>query len=138
MKQKFVVLILMIIYSGLSSQVLHIYGGQNNQVYLGCINCNKFDSKSIWNAYGNYGSTFSSTSIWNEFGSYGGGFSQYSPFNNFTSTPPIIVDSNGGFYGYLTSNQYMSQRANFSLANTICKYWKVIKEDVSKWYDEIF
>ncbi len=138
MKQKFIVLILMTIYLGMSAQVLHIYGGQNNQVYLGCINCNKFDSKSIWNAYGNYGSIYSSTSIWNEYGSYGGSYSQYSPFNNYTSTPPIIVDNNGGFYGYLTSNQYMSQKANFSLANTICKYWKVIKEDVSNWYDEIF
>ena len=120
------------------AQALHIYGGQKHDVYLGCINCNKFDSKSIWNAYGTYGSKYSSTSIWNDYGTYGGQYSAYSPFNNYTSTPPIIVDAAGDFYGYLTSNLYMNNRANFTLANTITKYWKLIKEDVSEWYDEIF
>ncbi len=40
----------------ISSQELHIYGGEKHDVYLGCLNCNKYDSKSIWNAYGSYGS----------------------------------------------------------------------------------
>jgi len=138
MKYLFVILITLVMYSGVDSQTLYIYGGQNNEVYLGCLNCNKFDSKSIWNAYGSYGSKYSIYSIWNEYGLYGGEYSMYSPFNKYTGTPPILVDSRGNFYGYLTANLYQSQRADFSLANTICKYWKVIKEDVSKWYDEIF
>ncbi len=122
----------------ISAQVLHIYGGQKQDVYLGCLNCNKFDSKSIWNAYGSHGSKFSATSIWNSYGSYGGKYSQYSPFNGFTNSPPIIVDSSGEFYGYLTSNTFMSNRANFALANTVCKYWEAIIEDVGGWYDKIF
>jgi len=39
----------------LTGQVLHIYGGSNHDVYLGCMNCNKFDSNSIWNQFGTYG-----------------------------------------------------------------------------------
>jgi hypothetical protein len=120
------------------AQTLHIYGGNEKDVYLGCLNCNKFDSKSIWNDFGKYGSKYSATSIWNAYGSYGGKYSQYSPFNTYTSSPPIIVDAQGEFYGYLTSNVYMSNRANFELANFICKNWEVIKEDVSGWYEKIF
>ena len=47
------------------SQTLHLYGGKNNDEYLGCLNCDKFNSNSIWNAFGNYGSKFNSNSIWN-------------------------------------------------------------------------
>jgi len=31
---------------------LHIYGGKDHDVYLGCLNCDNYDSNSIWNAYG--------------------------------------------------------------------------------------
>lgn len=69
--------------------------------FLGVINDNEFDSNSIANSFGTYGSVYSSYSIWNEFGTYGSEFSSYSPYNAFTTTPPEIY-VNGNFYAYLT------------------------------------
>jgi hypothetical protein len=120
------------------AQVLELYGGQNHDVYLGCLNCNKYQSNSIWNAYGRYGSKYQTTSIWNEYGLYGGEYSRYSPFNAYTQTPPVVVDRAGNFYGYLTVNAYKQKRATFALAEVLYRFWKLIPNDVSKWYDEIF
>lgn len=75
--------------------------------FLGKLTSNSFDSESIFNEFGNYGSKFSTTSIFNEFSSYGGQFSSLSPFNSFTSTPPKIF-INGNFWGYLTVNDFVS------------------------------
>lgn len=70
------------------SQTLHIYGGQNQDEYLGCLNCNNYDKNSIWNEYGTYGSEYNSNSPWNSYG----------------SNPPVIVDKDGEFYVYFTVN----------------------------------
>lgn len=121
-----------------SSQTLHLYGGNNNDEYLGCLNCSSYDSDSIWNEYGTYGSSYSSNSIWNEYGTYGSEYNSYSPWNEYSSTPPVVVDKKGNFYGYFTINQYKPKRADFNLALTIYKYHKEIREDISGWYDKIF
>jgi hypothetical protein len=75
--------------------------------YLGKVTSNQFDSESIINDFGNYGSKFSSTSINNEFGSYGGQFSSMSPFNRFTASPPRLV-LNDGRWLYLSTNSTLS------------------------------
>ncbi len=121
-----------------AQKALHLYGGKDHDVYLGCLNCDKYNSYSIWNEYGTYGSKYNSKSIWNEYGTYGGEYSSYSPFNSYSSTPPIIVDKEGNSYGYFTTNEYKSDRSNLKLALIICKNWEEIKEDVSGWYDKIF
>ena len=121
-----------------AAQVFYIYGGARGEVFLGALNTNKYDSDSIWNQYGTYGSKYSSTSIWNKYGQFGGKYSQYSPFNPYSSTPPMLVDGRGNFYGYFTANRYMSRRANFSLVNTICEHWDAICDDVGRWYDRLF
>lgn len=120
------------------AQTLHIYGGMKHDVYLGCLNCNKYHSSSIWNAYGEYGSKYNSKSIWNVYGTYGSKYNLLSPWNAFSDNPPIIVDSSDSFYGYFTVNKYRYQRADFTLALTIYKYHNQIKDDVSNWYDKIF
>jgi len=61
------------------AQTLHLYGGKSHDVYLGCLNCNNYNSESIWNAYGTHGSKYNTNSIWNVYGSYGGKFGMYSP-----------------------------------------------------------
>ena len=81
----------------------HLYSN-DGKVYLGKLVTNEFDSDSIWNEYGDYGSEYKQNSIWNEFGTYGSEFSQESAFNDFASNPPQIVDNNGNFFGYLTTN----------------------------------
>jgi hypothetical protein len=120
------------------SQTLHLYGGMNNKEYLGCLNCNKFSTNSVWNQYGTYGSKFSTTSIWNSYGTYGSAYSIYSPWNKSGMKPPIVVDNGGNFYGYFTINSFSANRADFSLAMTIYEYHELIMNDVSKWYDKIF
>lgn len=120
------------------TQTMHLYGGRNHDVYLGCLNCGKYDSNSIWNVYSNYGSKYSSTSIWNKYGNYGGKYSDTSPWNSYASYPPVVVDKNGNFYGYLTANKYKDKRANFNLAKYLYEYYDDIQEDVSKWYERIF
>jgi hypothetical protein len=122
----------------LTAQTLHLYGGHNYRVYLGCLNCNEYDSNSVWNQYGNYGNKYSSISIWNKYGDYGGEYSSYSPWNAYASYPPAIVDSKGDFYGYLTVNSYESKRADFQLALTMYEFHEFICDDVSKWYEKIF
>ena len=120
------------------SQTLYIYGGEDHDVFLVKLNASKYDSKSIWNEYGTYGSEYNTNSIWNEYGTYGSEYSSYSPFNSYASYPPVIVDEEGNFYGYFTVNKYKSKRANFDLVNIICEYYESIREDVDEWYDKIF
>ena len=84
---------------------LHLYSN-DGKVYLGKLTTNKYDSDSIWNTYGTYGSKYSSKSIWNEYGTYGSKYNSESAFNPYTSTPPIIVTNSGKEIGYLTANEY--------------------------------
>lgn len=119
-------------------QTLHLYGGQNHDEYLGCLNCSNYDKNSIWNEYGTYGSSYNSKSIWNEYGTYGSEYNSNSPWNAYASNPPVVVDKEGNFYGYFTVNEYKDKRADFGLALTIYKYYDLIRDDVSKWYDKIF
>jgi hypothetical protein len=120
------------------TQTLHLYGGRNHDEYLGCINCDSYDKSSIWNAYGKYGNSYNPNSIWNEYGKFGNEYNSESPWNAYSRYPPVVVDMDGNFYGYLTVNEYQSKRADFGLALTICRFHKLIREDVSGWYDEIF
>ena len=78
----------------------------NDGQYLGKLTLNKFDTDSIYNEFGNYGSKFSSTSIFNKFSNYGSQYSSLSPFNQFTSTPPLIYLF-GLKYAYLSINQFL-------------------------------
>lgn len=78
--------------------------------FLGKIT-NEYDSDSIFNEYGQYGSKYSSNSIWNEYGAYGSKYSSYSPFNQYSSSPPSIY-KNGRHIGYLTVNRYIPGAIN--------------------------
>jgi len=82
---------------------LMLFGGVRHDVYLGCLNCSDVASDSVDNEIGQYGSDISPQSIFNE-GQYGSGISPESPCNDIASNPPVIVDQNGGLYGYLTLN----------------------------------
>jgi len=134
----FVTLLLLAFTTTTYSQTLHLYGGKNNDVYLGCLNCDKYNSNSIWNAYGTYGSKYNSNSIWNAYGTYGSKYNSYSPWNAYSSDPPVVVDKEGNFCGYFTVNAYKDKRADFGLALTIYKNYDLIMDDVSKWHDKIF
>lgn len=132
------VVIYLISSTSILGQTLHIYGGQGHDEYLGCLNCNSYDKNSIWNEYGIYGNNYSPKSIWNSYSKFGNDYNPYSPWNNYSSNPPVIVDKDGTFYGYFTLNESNSKRAEFELTLIIYKYYDLIREDVSKWYDKIF
>lgn len=83
---------------------LHLYGQDSNHTYLGKLTTNKYDTDSISNEYGSYGSKYSQTSIFNSYSSFGSSYSQFSPFNKYASNPPKIVDDNGTFVAYLTNS----------------------------------
>jgi len=122
----------------ISAQALHLFGGSDGDDYLGCLNCNIYESNSIWNEYGTYGSSYNSESIWNEYGTYGNEYNSSSPWNAYSTNPPGIYDSEGVFYGYLTVNEYMHNRADFDLAVLVCEFHELIRGDVSAWYNKLF
>jgi len=132
--------VLVVITSSVATycQTLHLYGGNNHDEYLGCLNCDKFDVNSIWNQFGTYGNRFATNSIWNKFGTYGNKFNNESPWNKFGTKPPVVVDKDGNFYGYLSLNKYTNKRADFSLALTLYENYELIREDVAKYYEIIF
>jgi hypothetical protein len=138
MKVSLVLLMLLFINKSFAQKSLHIYGGKEHDVYLGCLNCDTYNPNSIWNTYGTHGSSYNSKSIWNSYGSYGSEYSNTSPFNTYAIDPPVIVDKDGGFYGYFTVNTYKDKRADFPLAMTIYKFYDLIRNDVAKWYNKIF
>lgn len=119
-------------------QNLHLYGGKDHDDYLGCLNCTKYDSNSIWNEYGKYGSIYESKSIWNKYGTYGNEYNFGSPWNPYSNDTPIVVDKDGKFYGYFTINKYKSQRCENKVAKLIYENYKEIMKDVGKAYDAFF
>lgn len=80
----------------------------SDRQFLGLVTSNAFNTDSVLNEYGPYGSRFSQVSILNAFGPYGGEYSTLSPFNEYTSTPPMLVCEGRGGVAYLTRNRAMA------------------------------
>jgi hypothetical protein len=99
-----------------TSPELLVFGGRNHDVFLGCLTCSEYDSKSLRNTYGNFGSRYSSTSIANSYGAYGSKYSSEGACNPYGSNPPVIVDGAGNYYGELTMNRYSAKRTNMTSA----------------------
>lgn len=89
---------------------LLLFGGESHKTFLGCLNCNRYSSSSVCNAYGSHGSKYNADSIWNKYGAFGSKYSAQSPWNKYATDPPVVVDDDGNFYGYLTSNRYEAKR----------------------------
>lgn len=98
-----------------------IFAQDDKQTYLGKID-NKFNSESIFNEYGTYGSKYSTDSIWNEYSNFGSKYSSYSPFNDYSSSPPMIV-KNGRIIGYLTTNKYITGGISPHILKEIKEYF---------------
>lgn len=77
--------------------------------FLGILSSNKYQTDSVMNEYGTYGSKYSSTSIFNQYSQYGSRYGFYSPFNPYTSTPPQII-LKGQWVGLLTANTFLQNR----------------------------
>ena len=105
---------------GQNAQLL-LFGDSNHKTFLGCLNCSQFDSGSICNESGQYGSQFNTDSIWNQFGHFGSEFSSDSPWNQFSSSGPVIVDRSGQFYGRFTANKFVSDRTRIAVLNELAE-----------------
>jgi hypothetical protein len=116
----------------LADTALLLFGGREHDKFLGCLNCNSSASSSVCNAFGEFGNSFNSGSIWSGFGSYGNSFSSESPWNEYASYPPVIVDKDGKFYGYLTANQYNGKRTNIRALQKLAEYGAKNSSDLDK------
>lgn len=91
----------------------------DKNTFLGNIT-NSYDSNSIFNEYGTYGSEYNSSSIWNQYATFGSEYSAYSPHNSFTSTPPMII-KNKKIIGYLSANKSIRSSITPNLLKALCK-----------------
>ena len=87
-----------------STGKLMLFGGRGHDVYLGCLSCSEYESDSVFNEYGEYGSKYGDM-IRNPYSDYGSRYSSYSVCNPYASDPPVIVDDAGTFYGRLSLNR---------------------------------
>ena len=91
----------------------------DKNTYLGKIT-NPYDSESIFNEYGTYGSEYNSASIWNQYATFGSEYNSYSPHNSYTSTPPMII-KNKKILGYLSTNKSIKSSISPNLLKALCK-----------------
>ncbi|QDE39802.1 hypothetical protein FIV34_11585 [Luteibacter pinisoli] len=95
-----------------ADQALLVFGGKGHDVFLGCLNCDKYAGNSIQNSYGPYGSKYSETSILNRYSDYGSKYSDTGACNEYANDAPVIVDNAGNYYGKLSLNKYGGQTRN--------------------------
>ena len=100
----------------------------SGDVFLGCMSCSNYDTNSICNSYGPYGSSYSGTSIWNQYGPYGSQYSAQSPWNMYSSQGPKIVDRSGNYYGRFSINIY----DGFSNSTNLRDYYEAVDGDLDK------
>lgn len=87
-----------------------IFAQDSKNTFLGIISQSPYETESIMNPYGDYGSEYSSTSIFNTYSDFGSKYSDYSPANEYSNKPPLIitVDQNGEpiLLALLSRNKY--------------------------------
>ena len=72
----------------------------SNNEFKGCLDCNRYEDKSVCNRYGDYGSRYSDDSIWSGYG-LGNRYPDDSPFSRYGQGLKM-VDKEGNFYGYFS------------------------------------
>jgi hypothetical protein len=92
-----------------STSKVMIFGGEDHRTYLGCLNCSEYATDSIFNSYGSHGSRYATESVWNHYSEFGSAYSNEGACNPYANDPPVMVNSDGSFYGRLTLNVYHSQ-----------------------------
>ena len=82
-----------------------LYGADGT--FLGVLSLNKYDSDSLANKYGIYGSQYNQLSIFNKYGTYGSEYNSMSPFNKYSNTPTYLKDSNNNIVAKISDNKYI-------------------------------
>ncbi len=99
---------------------LLIFGDRNHDVFLGCITCNEYSSKSIFNSMSKFGFE-NSYGLWNSYGKYKNEYSSTSACNEYGSYPPVVVDTDGNYYGKFTIDEYDRKSVCYDKDNDLCK-----------------
>lgn len=68
--------------------------------YLGKLSSDPYDSDSVSNPYGQYGSQYSPDSVNNPYGQYGSPYSNSSANNPYATEAPVLIERNGKIYIY--------------------------------------
>ena len=84
---------------------LLVFGGNGHHVFLGCLSCSKYDTDSVFNTYGTYGSRLSPESLLNPHSDYGSRDSPHGACSPYATDPPVVADRAGRHYGRLTVNK---------------------------------
>lgn len=115
LRRSFIALVLSLLAGTGNAQPLLLFGGTGHDEFLGCLTCSKDDSDSVCNKYGK-GSKYDGDSIFNKYGTFGSKYSSSSPWNKYSSdnSVPVLVDSDGNFYGYFTINKYRSDAVDYA------------------------
>ena len=101
-----------------------LFGDSDHKTFLGCLNCVSTNPNSVCNEVGKYGSVVALNSIWNEVGTFGSVVSSKSPWNVVSNNAPIIVDPDGGSYGYFTANVVHRDRTRIDWLIAVLDYFE--------------
>lgn len=93
--------------------------------FIGNYNTNQYDSNSVTNSYGQYGSPYNSDSINNPYGQYGSPYSYKSATNPYATDAPKLYDQNGNYRGKLSANRYDPE----SISNPYGRYGSKYSSD---------
>lgn len=117
MKLCLAVIIGMLTVSSVYADALLLFDGETGREFAGCLNCNRYDSASVCNRYGDYGSRYSDDSIWRRYGKYGSRYEDNSPWNRY-GEGLRIVDAKGNYYGRFSKNRAHRSRIPFVIKLT--------------------
>ena len=90
-------LLAMLVSAIVQAEPPHLRDRQTGK-YLGNLSANPYDTNSVSNPYGRYGSEYSADSINNPYGKYGSQYSNDSPNNPYATNPPAIHGGDGSRY----------------------------------------
>ncbi|BDA76497.1 hypothetical protein CAL7716_106630 (plasmid) [Calothrix sp. PCC 7716] len=80
----------------------------NDGTFLGVVNNDAYDSDSICNPYGRYGSPYG-IGIFNTYGRNGGAYSNIGAYSEYARKPPLLIED-GQAVAYITKNPNFQSR----------------------------
>ncbi len=98
--------------AGAQEQEYLLYGGRDLNIFLGCLNCSRFDGDSVWNKAGAYGSEHDRSTIWSKASPYGSPYNDLSPWHPHSTDAPVVRDRSGRSYGRFTRNVFDRERTD--------------------------
>ena len=109
--------------SAVGTKALLLFGGADHKTFIGCLNCGAYNDISVCSRFGKFGSKYEPDSIWNPYGTFGSKYNVFSPWNKYTNTAPIIVNEEGGSYGYFSVNRFHHDRTQIGSLLTILDFY---------------